>query len=533
VITDFRTARSIDLPRDATVVVGAGAAGLAVSLGLADRGHEVVLLESGGDVRDRGSIGDSAGLNEGVSEEQYVSGLRDGRARVLGGATQLWHGQCMRLFDIDLQERPWVAGSGWPIDHAELDGAYTEAERWFEVSGRGYGEERWTEFTALPPLQWDPDRLLHAFTEYTPQPYLGTKHRSRLEQDRNVHVVLHATVARVRVHGGRTTGVDVLDGTGRTATISARTVIVAGGSIENARILQLSDENGVGLGLGRENTGRYLQDHPIIKTAEVVVPDRSALQDRYGLFWRNGRRAFPKIRLAPGAQARHALLDAAAVFDFEHDRPSVAAAERMLSAFRGGPRPLHPLHDAALAVGATPDVLRALYRRNVRGLHSYGGRPSRIALEIWVEQAPTKDRYVTLADTRDPLGLRQASVRWTCDAEELETSRQMTRWIGADLERLGIARLRELPAMQDDDAWRETVRDGFHPAGTTRMADSPRDGVVDRDLQVHGVPGLYVVGGSVFPTSGYANPTLTIVALALRLAAHVAGARSRLVTTPA
>ncbi|MCW2525530.1 MAG: oxidoreductase, partial [Pseudonocardiales bacterium] len=97
----------------------------------------------------------------------------------------------------------------------------------------------------------------------------------------------------------------------------------------------------------------------------------------------------------------------------------------------------------------------------------------------------------------------------------------MTRWIAADLHRLGIAEVRELPAMHDDDAWRAGVTDAFHPAGTTRMSVSATDGVVDENLQVHGVNGLHIVGGSVFPIGGYANPTLTIVALAIRLADRV------------
>jgi choline dehydrogenase-like flavoprotein len=132
-----------------------------------------------------------------------------------------------------------------------------------------------------------------------------------------------------------------------------------------------------------------------------------------------------------------------------------------------------------------------------------------------------------LARTRDSLGLQQAVVHWRCDDEELATTRRLTRWIAEDLERLGIARVRELPAMWDDGAWRASVRDGFHPAGTTRMADDPRHGVVDPNLQVHGVRGLYVVGASVFPTSGYANPTLTVVALAFRLVAHLCGDLAR------
>jgi len=225
--------------------------------------------------------------------------------------------------------------------------------------------------------------------------------------------------------------------------------------------------------------------------------------------------------LAPEAQEAFGLLDAAALFVHVHDRPSVEAARRVGKALRNREFTARSLADVARATAAGPAFVQALYRRRVRALQSAGGRPSTVWLEVWVEQAPKESRRLSLANTRDAFGRRETAVTWSCDPEELDTSRRLTRWIGEDLERLGIARLHELPAMADDDAWRASVRDASHPAGTTRMSDRPDMGVVDRDLAVHGVRGLYVLGASVFPTSGYANPTLTVVALAVRLARHL------------
>jgi choline dehydrogenase-like flavoprotein len=518
-IVDAAAPRALDLPRDPVVVVGSGAAGIPLALWLADHGHQVVLLESGGDVRDRHAISAAADLNHGEVQGQRYAGLDDGRGRVLGGATQLWVGQCMRLFDLNLRRRPWLACSGWPLELADLDAAYAAAEGFLDVSGRGYDEARWADWPTLPPVGWNPDHLVHSFTEFSRRMHLGTAHRERMARHSNLWVVLHATASRVRVDAGRTTGVDVLSAGGRTLGIAARTVVLAAGTIENTRLLQLSDPSGVGLGDGREHTGRYLQDHPIVHTAEVLPADWAYVQDRYVGLRRAGRRLWPKVRLAPKAQERHELLDAAAVFEHSHHCSGLDSARRLTAALRHRTAP-EPA-DVARATAAAPELARALYRRQVRRLHSTGRRPRQVRLEVWVEQAPKPSRRVTLADSRDALGLRRPLVAWSCDAEELETTRQLTRWVAEDLARLGIARVRELPAMTDDDAWRATVRDGFHPAGTTRMSADHRGGVVDPDLQVHGVGGLYVVGGSVFPTSGYANPTLTIVALALRLAQHI------------
>lgn len=461
-IHDFRHPGEPTLPADAVVVVGSGAAGIAVALSLGDRGHRVVLLESGGDVADPGAMDESAHLNEGVMDGLYFRGLRQGRARVLGGTTQLWDGECMRLQDIDLRSRPWIPRSGWPLTLDDLDDHYTAAEHWLDVSGRDYAED-----ARLSPLQWDPEHLLHGFTEYSRRPYLGSKYRYRLARHRGVWVILHATVVRVRVENGRTRGVDVFDISGRRARIDAHAIVLATGTIENTRLLQLSDPAGVGLGSGRELTGRYLQDHPIIRTAEVISEDHRVLQDRYVTVWYKRRRFFPKVRLSPGAQERHRLLNAVGVFEHDHDSSALDAARRLLLATRKLRRPPHALRDAALASRAIVPIVRGLYRRYGRGLSFLGARPSHVWLQVWVEQAPQRVRHITLAESRDALGLRKPAVQWTCEPLEMETTRRLTRWISDDLHGLGVARVRELPVMTDDDEWLASVRDAFHPAGTT------------------------------------------------------------------
>jgi choline dehydrogenase-like flavoprotein len=293
--------------------------------------------------------------------------------------------------------------------------------------------------------------------------------------------------------------------------LPAREVVLAAGSIENARLLALSDADQVGLGTGREHTGRWLQDHPVIRTAEVLSasPD---LQDLYTGLHRGRVHLFPKIRLAPGQQSASGLPDATA--SLTHDLvPSALDAVRRIRHREAGA-------DVGAIARGLPGLGRAVWRRYARGLSS--GLPvEHVWLDVWLEQPPRTDSRVTLGPNRDAYGLPTASVRWVVGEAERNSSRRLTALIGSELQRLGLGRLAPLPAATDDEAWQHTVADAFHPAGTTRMATEPTDGVVGPDLAVHGVPGLWVLGGSVFPTSGYSNPTLTIVALALRLAARL------------
>jgi choline dehydrogenase-like flavoprotein len=518
-LVDFRQQESLAIPSDAVIVVGCGAAGLPLALTLADRGQPVVVVESGGEPHDVEASADAARLNHGV-----VSGLRfpldTSRARVLGGTTSLWHGQCMRLHDIDVRERPWVPFSGWPLRLDQLSRHYRLAERWIGVSGRGYGPERWTEHPSLRPVDWTPEHLLHDFTEYTLWPQLGRHYHRRLVRHPLISTVVNATVSRVVTRDGVANGVEVVAHGGRRQTLSAARVVLAAGGIENARLLQLSDPEGVGLGLGRALTGRFLQTHPVIYTADVVPSDYSFLQDRYVVLRRGRHRIFPKVRLAPVAQEEHKLLDATAVFFHSHDHHGLQATRRLLGAARNRRRPDGMLRDTRLVLSSPASLMRDAYRRLARGLPT-AVRPTHVSLEVWLEQTPDPDSQVTLSERRDALGLRQAHVSWRCDEAEIRTSRAVTRWIADDLERLGIAMVQPRPVMHDDNAWLAAVVPAAHPSGTTRMSRDPAGGVVDVDLQVHGVPGLFVLGGSVFPTSGYANPTLTIVALAMRLAEHL------------
>jgi choline dehydrogenase-like flavoprotein len=513
--------KTLEIPQSAVLVVGSGAAGLALAERLIANHRPVVLLESGEDAGAAPTISEqTSDLNGGLSVGLPYDGLLKGRARTLGGTTNLWHGQCMRLYDIDLRERPWVAHSGWPLGLDAIGRHYAEAERWLEVTGKGYDEVRWLEHSNLTPISWNPDRLLHDFTEYAPHPILANRHRSGLVSSRLVQLVVNATVSRVLIADHRVVAVEVCRPDGHRTQVQAQTVVLAAGALENARLLQLSDPEGVGLGWGRHHTGRFLQDHPIVRTAEVIPRDYRVLQDRYVALHRGNRRLFPKVRLAPAAQERHELLDATAVFVHDHEQPALAAARRLLIAARAHRRPERPWQDVFAAARAPIPVLRDGYRRYAKGL-STGARPSAVWLQLWLEQAPNPVSHISLGTTADSLGMRRAEVRWCTSAQERDTSRQMTRWIADDLIRLGLGKVRELAPMYDDDAWQKAVTDAFHPAGTTRMSVSPDDGVVNPDLQVHGVRGLFTVGGSVFPTSGYANPTLTIVALSLRLGDHL------------
>jgi choline dehydrogenase-like flavoprotein len=139
-------------------------------------------------------------------------------------------------------------------------------------------------------------------------------------------------------------------------------------------------------------------------------------------------------------------------------------------------------------------------------------------LDCIVEQRPDPDSRLSLSDRTDCLGLPIARLDWRISDQERETVATFGNLICKEFQRIGLAN----PKLAD---WAKHRRlddsrfvDVCHPTGTTRMASDARSGVVDTHCQVHGTEGLYIAGSSVFPTTGHANPTLMIVALAIRLA---------------
>jgi choline dehydrogenase-like flavoprotein len=500
-------------------VVGAGAAGLALAQEFLGTTTRVVLLESGGLTREA----ETDRLNEGESEGLGEETLLEGRGRAFGGSTTLWAGQCIPLDDIDLEPRDWVPLSGWPFERAELSAHYERAGRLLGVPGEPYDATLWNAWRVTPP-SLDGSKLRHGYTAWIPRPDLGRAMRPRFRRSRNVRVLLHANVTAVETNPAGTAFEHVAVRTlgGATARVRARACVLCCGGIENARLMLMSgDVDAGGLGNAHGNVGRYFQDHPNAIGAVLHTARPRAIQEVYSLLYRRGRRYLPRLVLAPQVQRAERLLNCAANLEYVFADDAINALRRVYRGYRrGDTRP--PLRRELGTVSrGLPLAAATAYRRVARG-RSTLARPATIGLRVHTEQAPNRDSRVLLSRERDALGSPKARVEWRLTELERRSAEVLAMTVDAEFRRVGLADS-ELPDWLAGGAedWAGRFGDSYHHLGTTRMADDPATGVVDRDCQVHGIAGLYASGGSVFPTSGYANPTLTIVALALRLADHL------------
>ena len=483
-------------------IVGAGAAGITIARALESSQRSVCLLESGGFEFDNATQSLYRGRTQGngLSPAGYLSASR---LRYFGGTTNHWAGMCRPLDPIDFAVRPWVSNSGWPITRDDLATYYEKgaAVLQFRPFDDKWGEVSLREDSIVPPG----GALIGRTFRYSAPTRFGRVYRQEIVDSKTTQLLLHANVVHIDLNeaGTNVDRLQVATLTGKRLTVSAPVYVLAAGGVENARLMLVSNSvHKTGLGNGSDCVGRYFMEHPERVTAHVAVTSPVVRNDLRAL--RRGR-AF--LCLSDDAQRTHELLNA---------NIDIEAMARLNESPAGG---------VPLSIRDTLEKVDSL------GGDVPSEDPNRIQaytrLYIRAEAAPRPDSRVTLEETnRDALGLPRPRLTFVMDTLESRTFIRSMEIVARELgaRQGGRLMLRFAEGAVDvppaGPMWRG-MSAGSHHMGTTRMSDTPASGVVDRNCVVHGVSNLYVAGSSVFSTGGMANPTVTIVALALRIADHI------------
>ncbi len=520
-LIDFRELDH-DITLDADIcIIGAGAAGITLAWALRDSPLNVILLESGGLAYDAAI----QSLYKGESVGRSYFPLDATRLRYFGGSTNHWGGWCAPLQEIDFEPRSWVPYSGWPIRKQQLDPYYATAQQLCQLGPYHYQVEDWNdEYRAFPPFH--PDKVQIGFWQFSPPTRFGKQYRDVLEQAKNVRVFLYANVAELVTNEGasQVKAAHIRTLQGKTGTVRARVFILACGGIENARLLLLSQRTeSRGLGNRHDLVGRFFMDHPHDVPAVILATEPRTLVQSFTVFTRfdGSARLVAGLGPSPAAQASQKILNCSGTVIFDTGPPETGydAFTRVKQSLQQGEWPDDLAWRLWRMVSDLDDVFGGAWRPKGE---PYVGNVTLVKLLGRSEQEPNPNSRITLSHERDPLGLPQARLDWRLTELDKRSVRVANELLGEELGRLSLGRLRLADwLLTDDNGWSPKMEGGHHHMGTTRMADDSRQGVVDRNCQVHGIGNFYIAGSSVFPTSGYANPTLTLVALALRLADYV------------
>ena len=518
-------------PADETVydvcIVGAGAAGIALAVELRRKGRRVLIVEGGGPRFEPAS----QALNAGQAEGLDFAGLTEGRYRVLGGTTTQWGGQILEIDQAVFGPRPWTPNPPWPFPKVELARHYRRA---IAIEGLDTAmddaDDLWRAMGLAKP-DFGPD-LVSGFSRWCPQTNFATLHAETL-RDPAVSVWLHANLEALEFEtdGATVRAVRCRSLGGRTARFNARAVVLCVGGIETSRLLLQAaaplQKGGAPVAPWRGNRwlGRGFQDHIVAAVATITDCRLAPLAGYFDYRAVKGHRYHPKMVLGPEAQARLGVLDVcgtvSATTNGADDLARAFATLRLVRTQRI--RLARPADLAHLARHLPSLIWQKLPLSSAAVGAPWEGR----TLRLWVhcEQTVESGGRVGLSEARDALGQHRPRVDWRAGDLELHTIRAYLQTLGQAFADRGLGEIvPDAGILDDDEALRGAFRESSHHIGGARMAASADEGVVDADLKLFGTANAYVCSSAVFPSAGYVNPTHTIIALACRLAEHLAGA---------
>lgn len=498
-------------------IIGAGPAGMTVAHKLRDRNLSIVVLDSG--LRDLDERAQR--LNEGSSTGLEYYHLDSARLRMLGGSSNHWEGSCNDLDALDFAVRPWVEHSGWPIARSDLEPYYGVAHQYLQLGPYDYDLAAWGQRLGFAAPSWLRDGLEGRVTHHSPPTRFGDVYGPDLDAATNVRVLLGATALGIRLGEDRRTAEQIAVGRFGKEPIQVRAqrFILATGGIENARFLLLNE-----LGNEHDQVGRYFMEHPYFRLL-LLAPSQAFLSSYADLSRRlegSGIRITPSIRFTEDVLKREQFQNCRIAFETA-TRYEAAAGIESFHELRRGSKPtdetLYHIGNLLLDL----DMLAEATSRQVLGKQVIPTAKdvSLFSLGCMAEQLPNPLSRVMLGNNRDEFGQRRTRLDLQLsDADRIATGR-FAKAISRTFGQVGIGRVRNLVAERFAPWPPRRVTYGFHHMGTTRMSDDPKRGVVDKNLRLHGVSNVFVAGSSVFPTGGHVPPTLTIVALSLRLADHL------------
>ncbi len=506
-----------EFPAD-VCIAGAGAAGIMLAAELLRQGRRVVLLESGGLALEPAA----QVLNECTYAGQPHRGANTGRFRALGGTTTAWGGQVLELGEEDFAARFWIPGSGWPFSKKKLQPYYDRAlnaELLAQVIRSD--SEVWREMKMTAPdfgNAFEP-----YFTRWCPVPNFAWLSRDTFKSP-NLCVVLHAT-ATAMLHAedsSRIVGLRCRTIRGIEQTFTAAQYVLCLGTIESVRFLlqplpgaQTPSWNKCGL------LGRHFQSHIDLNAACVPAADALRLRRWFANAYLRGYKYHPKFRLAFPVQREQGILNiAGSVTCINPDERELRRAKALARNIVQGRAPAI-WADLPPAFRQLSLLLRMGYGYRVQR-RAHWPKNSAFWLRVHCEQEPLSRSSITLTNARDATGLLQAQLDWHVSSLEWKTIRYFTEQVKRTFAAQNLAHILPQPELALEDGFRNIIfDDSHHHMGGARMAANSAEGIVDPDLRLYGLDNAYVCSASVFPASGFSNPTHTLIALAIRLADHL------------
>ncbi len=527
-------------------IIGAGAAGISQALALSGRGLKILLLESGFEFADDKTQHLYAGE---VADEKLHSPPDKYRQRRFGGSTTIWGGRCMPFDPIDFEQRDYVPHSGWPLKYQDLAPYYQKANQLLEAGMYEYDADKVFDADAHAAIKGFKSDIVKTnnLERFSCPTNVGDRYKQRLLVAKDIDILLGANCTGIRLNqtGNHVDHLDIASLQGVKAMVRAKKIILATGGIETTRLL-LNSNDVCKNGIGNEHdlVGRYYQCHIAGNLGKLTVKGpTNVVRHGYeispeGIYCRRRFALTAETQKKIKAGNMVARLHFPKIVDPSHKIGVLSGlflAKNFIS-YEYGKRlkdgnsslGIYLKHFANIILDPI-DTIKFLYHWITKRTLAKRKFPSVIlnnksnqfTFEIHGEQYPNPDSRITLINETDELGMRKVKVDWKYMPEDIESIRRSLKLFVQEINQSGLATFEFDDDKLEEDLTRFGAYGGHH-IGTTRMGTNPETSVVDVNCKLHNVDNLYIASASVFPTSSQANPTLTIVAMSLRLADHIA-----------
>lgn len=484
-------------------IIGAGAAGISIALEWINTPYKVILLEGGGFDYDR----KVQQLYKGTTSGQQFPGLTGSRLHYFGGTTGHWAGFCSPFDEIDFKQRDWIPNSGWPFERKDLDPFYARANKTIQLGPYNYDLEYWQkQLPNMNPLPLNNKVIQTKMWQYNQARY-NTLYKDDIINAKNIHLYTYANAVDIATNNNvsNVNKVTVKNYLGKTHTVKAKYFIMACGAIQNTRLLLASNSKAkAGLGNDNDLVGRNFMEHIEVAVADIhmIKPFHTDLYTfDYGVTKASG-----EFSIAPEVQKSERILNGTSSFhpltDDESENLRIASWNEF---------------------GEVEDYLESIISdwktAEIAAKRGKGNIGKSFQMNIRIEQAPNPESRVSLSNEKDSLGVPRVHLNWDLTPLDKRSIRTIHYLIGRELAISGYGRLKLKDYFSDENdfSFPDNTHGGNHHMGTIRMHEDPKKGVVDINCKLHGINNLFVAGSAVFPTGGAPNPTLTIVALSLRL----------------
>jgi hypothetical protein len=532
----------ITLEETTYCIIGSGAAGITVAVELARAGKQVLMLE-GGDWKEDQKL-DDAYIGQATPPHHQTSEFRRQR---FGGTTHLWGGRCVPYDKEDLEHRPHVPYSGWPISFKELSHYYPSAMEYIDAGNADFeltalGKDTSPMFDELPLLYPD---IYERIERYSLPTDFAKKYRSEISNSRLITVLLRARCTSLNTNkdGSSIESITVSNGSSQWQ-IRDKIFILCGGGLETTRLLLMTRKQCSAWHRLDPALGRFYSCHYDLIFGELRFEDNLPHFDFEKTI--DNVYARRKLQFSADFQSNNRLLNSSfrlhfppysdpshgsGILSFIYLAKSILAREYQ-DILDHGAKPTskenNTLSHIKNILVRLPSVIRFGYEwlfkiKLAKRKIPYTLEPNAngsYPLEFNSEQINSPHNRIELLPQHDNYNMPRISVHWQLTDTDIESGIKCFEYLQSELNKTEHCRL-----IFDPNLLREKMTKalpvGGHHIGTTRMGHSTDDSVVNPNCQVHGVDNLYVASSSVFPTSGHANPTLTIVALAIRLADHL------------